>query len=99
MVRETKALSPAEAIHRMTGLPARVLNLNDRGAITRGARADIAVFDPAEFGERATTYEPNQLATGMAHVVVNGVLTLRDGSLTGERGGQVLRRQRGGSGG
>ena len=97
MVRKTKALSPGEAIHRLTGLPAQVLNLSDRGAIKRGARADIAVFDPAIFGERATTYEPNQLATGMAHVVVNGVLTLHEGALTGERGGQVLRRQRGGS--
>ena len=98
MVRQTKALSPAQAIHRMTGLPARVLNLSDRGAIRRGARADIAVFDPGVFGERATTFEPNQLATGMAHVVVNGVLTLHQGALTGERGGQVLRRQRGASG-
>ncbi len=98
MVRQTKALSPQEAIHRMTGLPAQVLNLPDRGAIKRGAYADIAVFDPAAFGERATTYEPNQLAAGMVHVTVNGVLTLHDGDLTGERGGQVLRRQRGGSG-
>ena len=98
MVRQTKALSPAEAIHRLTGLPARVLNLSDRGALKRGARADIAVFDPSVFGERATTFEPNQLATGMAHVVVNGVLTLHEGALTGARGGQVLRRQRGGSG-
>jgi len=98
MVRETKALSPAEAIHRLTGLPARILNLSDRGAIRRGAHADIAVFDPATFGERATTYEPNQLATGMAHVVVNGTLTLHEGALTGKRGGQVLRRRRGASG-
>ena len=93
MVRETKALSPAEAIHRMTGLPARVLNLTDRGAIVRGARADIAVFDPATFGERATTYEPNRLAAGMAHVIANGVHTLDDGVLTGERGGEVLLRR------
>ncbi len=99
MVRDTKALSPAEAIRRLTGLPAQVLNLPDRGAIKRGARADIAIFAPATFGERATTYEPNQLATGMAHVLVNGVLTLYEGALTGERGGQVMRRQRGGSGG
>ena len=98
MVRETKALTPAEAVHRLSGFPARILNLSDRGAIRRGARADIAVFDPATFGERATTFEPNQLATGMAHVVVNGTLTLHEGALTGERGGQVLRRRRGASG-
>ena len=36
--------------------------------------------------------EPNQLATGVRHVVVNGAVTLRDGALTGDRAGQVLRR-------
>ena len=44
------------------------------------------------FAERGTTFEPNRLATGVRHVLVNGIHTLRDGELTGERGGQVLRR-------
>jgi N-acyl-D-amino-acid deacylase len=77
----------------MTGLPAAVLDITDRGVLKPGARADIAVFDPASFGERGTTFEPNLLATGMKHVVVNGVLTLSDGKLTGHRGGEVLRRK------
>jgi N-acyl-D-amino-acid deacylase len=93
MVRERGALSAAEAIHRLTGMPAQVLGLSDRGAIRVGARADIAVFDPAGFGERATTFEPNVTATGMRHVVVNGVETLRDGNFTGARGGEVIRRR------
>ena len=50
------------------------------------------MFDPDAFGERGTTFEPNQLATGVAHVVVNGVVTLADGALTGDRAGAVLRR-------
>jgi len=57
-----------------------------------GAFADVAVFDPERFAERGTTFEPNQLADGVAHVLVNGVQTLRDGRETGERGGRVLRR-------
>jgi N-acyl-D-aspartate/D-glutamate deacylase len=57
-----------------------------------GARADVVVFDPAAFEEHGTTFEPNRLASGMRHVLVNGVHTLRDGRLTGERGGKVLRR-------
>ncbi len=93
MVRERGALSAAEAVHRLTGMPAQVLGLADRGALRAGARADIAGFDPAVFGERATTFEPNQPATGMRHVVVNGVETLRDGILTGARGGEVIRRR------
>jgi N-acyl-D-amino-acid deacylase len=57
-----------------------------------GARGDVVVFDPARFAERGTVFEPNLLADGMRHVVVNGVVTLRDGELTGERGGMVVRR-------
>ncbi len=92
MVNERRALSAAEAIFRLTGLPARVLGLSDRGAIRVGARADIAVFDAKEFREHSTTFEPNHLATGMSHVVVNGRVALADGRLTDERAGAVLRR-------
>lgn len=93
MVRRRKALMPQEAIHRLTGLPAQTLRLADRGVLRAGAFADIAVFDPDTFGERATTFEPNQLAQGMHHVVVNGVLSLRDGQLTGRRAGSIIRRK------
>ncbi len=50
------------------------------------------MFSAADFGERATTFEPNQLAKGMHHVVVNGIVALRDGALTMDRAGQVIRR-------
>ncbi len=91
MVRERRRLSAEEAVRRLTGLPASILRLADRGSIREGARADIAVFDPEKLGETTTTFEPNRLATGMRHVIVNGVPTLQDGTLTGNRGGQVLR--------
>lgn len=91
-VREGRMLSAPEAIRRLTSLPARRLGLSDRGIISRGARADLAIFDPQRFAERGTTYAPNQTAEGMQHVLVNGVLSVRDGVLTGARGGQVLRK-------
>jgi N-acyl-D-aspartate/D-glutamate deacylase len=92
MVNESRLLSPAAAVHKLTGQPAARLGLADRGVLREGARADVTVFDPAAFAERGTTYEPNRLATGVAHVLVNGVQTLRDGRPTGDRGGMVLRR-------
>jgi N-acyl-D-amino-acid deacylase len=92
MVHERKLLKPEEAVQRLTQLPAKRLELRDRGRIAEGYKADIAVFDAERFQATATTFEPNQLARGMRHVVVNGVVTLRDGSLTGSRGGQVIRR-------
>jgi N-acyl-D-amino-acid deacylase len=87
VVREWRALTPQEAIHRLTGRPAATLGLADRGALRPGARADVAVFDPDAFGER-----PDRLAAGMRHVLVNGALTLCDGAPTGTRAGEVLRR-------
>lgn len=92
MVRETGALAAPDAVYRMTGLPAERLGLADRGGIRKGARADLAVFDAERFGETGTTFEPNHIAQGMVHVLVNGVVAMRDGVLTGERGGTVLRR-------
>ena len=55
-------------------------------------RADVVVFDPETFADAGTTFEPNRIATGMRHVVVNGVVALLDGTLTGERAGVVLRK-------
>jgi N-acyl-D-aspartate/D-glutamate deacylase len=92
MVRDEHLLSPAQAVHKLTAQPAARIGLSDRGVLRAGARADVTVFDGARFAERGTTFEPNRLATGVRHVFVNGVHTLRDGALTGERGGQVLRR-------
>ena len=92
LVRETGVFSEAEAIRKITSQPAERLGLADRGVIRPGARADVAVFDPVRFGERGTTFSPNQLAEGMVHVIVNGAITLRDGALTGLRAGTVMRR-------
>lgn len=91
MARETGTFTPEEAVRKLAGLPAERLGLGDRGVLREGARADLAIFDPETFGETGTTFEPNSVARGMRHVVVNGVVTLRDGRLTGERGGHVLR--------
>ena len=91
--RDTRTFTPQEAIRRITALPANRLGLIDRGVIRKDARADLAVFDPAVFAESGTTFEPNQIAVGMRHVLVNGIVGVRDGQLTDERGGQVLRRK------
>jgi N-acyl-D-amino-acid deacylase len=90
-VRDRRLFSPEEAIRRITSLPASRVGLKDRGVLRAGAWADIAVFDPAGFTERGTTFEPNQPAGGMRHVLVNGVMAVQDGKLTGKRSGGVLR--------
>jgi N-acyl-D-amino-acid deacylase len=92
MVRDERLLTPAAAVHKLTGQPAARLGLQGRGVLEPGACADVAVFDPERLAERGTTFEPNQLAEGVVHVIVNGVQTLCEGRETGKRGGRVLRR-------
>ena len=90
-VQEEKMLTLEDAIRHLTSLPASRLALRDRGTVKAGNWADLAIFDPAKFTERGTVFEPNQLAAGMKHVVVNGVPTLVDGALTGNHAGRILR--------
>ena len=91
MARETQALTLPDAVHRLTGLPAQRLELRDRGRIAKGYCADIVVLDWLRYTERGTERNPSQLADGVVHLLVNGVPTMRHGSVTGERGGQLLR--------
>ena len=90
-VRDSGTFAPEEAIRRLTSLPATRLGLKDRGVLRTGAYADLAIFDPETFAERGTTFEPNQTAVGMRHVLVNGVVAVEDGAVRNERGGRVLR--------
>jgi N-acyl-D-amino-acid deacylase len=92
-VRDTRRIAPEEAIRRLTSLPASRLGLRDRGMLRPGNFADIALFSPSEFTERATTLRPQTTAAGMKHVLVNGKFAVQDGKLTSQRSGQVLRRK------
>lgn len=90
-VRDTRALSLESAIHKVTGMPARKLRLEDRGVIGLGACADLVAFDPGAVADQATFEDPHQYAVGIPLVIVNGVVTIRDGEHTGELAGRAVR--------
>ena len=90
-VREEKLLSLAEAVRKLTSLPAENLRIADRGRLRNGYFADLAIFDPARIADRATFEQPHQYAVGMRHVFVNGVQVLRDGDHTGATPGRAVR--------
>ena len=92
--RESRALSLAEAVRKMTGLPASIVGMVDRGFIAVGMTADLTVFDPATVIDRATYERPMEWSEGIRFVAVNGGLALRDGKPTGVRAGRSLRRTR-----
>src|SRR5438045_3974266 len=92
-VRERGALPLELAIHKMTGATARALKLKDRGLLKQGYRADIAIFDPADFRDRATYADPHQFPSGpRTAVIVNGVPVVENAAHTGALPGRVLRR-------
>jgi len=80
----------AEAIRKMTALPAEQFGLRKRGVLKEGCGADIAIFDPGDIRENTTYANPHQLSGGMRHVVVNGIHTLKDGKHTSQKGGIFL---------
>lgn len=90
-VRDEPVITLPEAIRRFTRLPASNWKLADRGCIDPGCYADVVVFDPAMIRDHATFDEPLRYATGVAHVLVNGVQVLRDGEHTGAKPGRVVR--------
>jgi N-acyl-D-amino-acid deacylase len=89
-VREEKVVPLEEAVRRLTSLPADNLGLDRRGRLVPGHFADVVVFDPATIADRATFESPRQYAVGVRHVLVNGVLVLRDGEPTGALPGRAL---------
>ena len=92
-VRDENALPLALAIHKMTGATARALKLKDRGLLREGFCADVVLFDPDDFTDRATYADPHQFPSGArTTVIVNGTLVVENATHTGALPGKVLRR-------
>lgn len=92
--RDAGVFTVAEAIRRMTAMPAAKFGLAGRGAIEPGAAADLVLFDPATIDDTGTYDEPRRYPAGVTAVWVGGTCVMRDGAHTGERPGRALRRAR-----
>lgn len=90
-VKERQVLSLREFIDRSTAITADFFGIRDRGRLTVGSFADIAVLDPDTFAARATYEQPELTATGMRAVIVNGRVAVADGAPSGEAAGKALR--------
>ncbi len=94
-VREKGLLSLEQAVHKMTGLPARTYRLKDRGLVEAGSFADLTLFDPAAVIDRATYEDPEKPADGIRLVLVAGTPVWGSEGTTGERPGRFLARAEG----
>ncbi len=91
-VREKQVISLEQAIHKMTGLPAKKIGLKDRGLIQKGRAADLVLFDPNTVKDQASFDHPHEYPQGIVHVMVNGRLVIENGRHTRALPGKRLVR-------
>lgn len=92
LAREGSTFTLAEAVRRMTGLPASAFGLRGRGVISVGAIADLVAFSPADIRDTATYRDPQRVPQGIAWVMLAGEIVAEQGRFLGRRRGRILRR-------
>lgn len=90
-VRDQHSTTLEDAVRRLTSLPAANLSLRQRGSLRPGYYADVVIFDPARIKDNGTFEKPQQLASGVIDVFINGIAVLKDGRHTGATPGKFVR--------
>jgi N-acyl-D-amino-acid deacylase len=90
-VRKSETLGMADALRKMTGLPASIIGLPERGTIREGSYADLVIFSPQDVRSTATWSEPAQAPVGIDYVIVNGCIQVANGGMTANDCGRLLR--------
>lgn len=91
--RELNLFNLEQAVHKMTGLPAKKFRLHERGVLKVGHFADLVVFDPQQIKDLATFESPCTPAEGIEHVMLNGQFSLFATDLVYAGSGRVLKNQ------
>lgn len=91
--RDEHALEMADAVRRVTSMPASAFQIPQRGNVRERDFADLVVFDPRKIADRSTAQSPDAEPVGVDYVIVNGVMALTPRGPTGARPGYRLLRQ------
>ncbi len=98
--RERRVLPLAEAVRKLTDIPARLYGATERGRLAPGYWADVVIFDPATVGPGPLEWREDLPSgagrlysepTGINHVIVRGTNIVDSGKVTGETPGRLLR--------
>ena len=89
-VRDEGVVPMPEAIRKMTSLAASQMKIAERGTLKEGYFADVVIFDPTTIADTATFEKPHQYPVGVDTVIVNGIVTVRNGKHTGAHAGRAL---------
>ena len=90
--RDAGLFGLADAVHKMTGLPAGVFGIAQRGLLRHGFFADMVLFDAEKIADAATYDDPQRPANGICSVWVNGAPSYTAEGPTGDRAGRFLPR-------
>ena len=90
LARERLGMPLEDAVYKLTGLPAQILGLTDRGVLREGAAADVTIFDPDHVTDRAEYTDSVKQPAGIPYVLVGGRAALWNGAATGSRTGGVV---------
>ena len=96
LARDHRLMPLEDAVYKLTGLPADILGLRDRGTLAEGRIADITVFDAERVRDTSEFTDSVRKPEGICHVLVGGEFALRQGRSAGGRKGAVIRRESGG---
>ena len=100
LARDRGVMSIPEAVHKLSGMPAAVLGLIDRGQVKEGWHADLNVIDLEALGSTQPVYRNDfpynggrfvVESTGYDATIVGGEVVIQEGKLTGQRPGRVIR--------
>lgn len=78
------------AVHKITGLPAQMANLHDRGVLSEKKAADIVILDENKLDNNTSCFDPRRYPKGIECVIVNGIIAIENGICTGSRAGTFL---------
>jgi len=92
-VKERKILCLEQAIHKITGKPAKIMGIPKKGLLHKGFDADIVIFDMDTVQNNASYVNPTSMATGFSHVFVNGILANNHDNFINSGAGKVLRKK------
>ncbi|MBI5750030.1 MAG: D-aminoacylase [Nitrospinae bacterium] len=88
--RDEKLFDLPAAIYKMTSFPCKRIGIKDRGMIKEGCFADLVIFNPDTISNTATYESPKNYPKGIEYVIVNGIITVKNGEHTGTKAGRIL---------
>ncbi len=89
-VRDKKLMSWSEGVKRITGDPARRLNLANKGFVKTGYNADLVVFEPGKIMAPEDYNKPEAFPIGLNYILVNGRVAVANGEILTTEAGQLL---------